>query len=238
MPPGRSTGAPHFDILTIFPRYFDSPLAESLLGRAIDRGLARVAVYDMREWADPPHRKVDDEPYGGGAGMVMMAPVVARAIEAVRGDPPGHTVLLTPSGRRFDQASAVSLARRERILLVCGRYEGIDERVAEEGLFDEEISLGDFVLSGGEAAALAIVEAVLRLVPGFVKEYESVENDSFFSGQLDYPHYTRPAVWRGREVPAVLLSGHHAEILRWRRERAAARTRERRPDLSKNRADD
>jgi tRNA (guanine37-N1)-methyltransferase len=223
-----------FDLLTIFPRYFDSPLSESLLAKAREKKIVDVAVHDIRNWAAEPHRKVDDEPYGGGAGMVMMAPVVAAAIEAVRalpGLPPGKTFCLTPDGRRFDHAAALEIARLERCLLVCGRYEGIDQRVAEAGLYDGEISLGDFVLSGGEAAALAVIEASARLAPGFVKELASVENDSFFRGSLDHPHYTRPREWRGLSVPDVLLSGHHEKIQAWRREQGERRTRERRPDL-------
>ncbi|HET7451221.1 MAG TPA: tRNA (guanosine(37)-N1)-methyltransferase TrmD [Thermoanaerobaculia bacterium] len=223
-----------FDVLTIFPRYFASPLAEGLLGKALEKGIVSVAVHDIRDWSVDPHRKVDDEAYGGGPGMVMMAPVVAAAIEAVRdlpGLPRASTYLLTPDGRRFDHAAASALAARPRVALVCGRYEGIDHRVSEAGLFDGEISLGDFVLSGGEAAALAVIEAAARLTPGFVKEAASVENDSFYRGRLDYPHYTRPAVWRGMSVPAVLLSGHHEKIEAWRREQSERRTRERRPDL-------
>jgi tRNA (guanine37-N1)-methyltransferase len=222
------------EILTIFPGYFDSPLAESLLGKAIAAGRLRVDVVDLREWASDRHRKVDDEPYGGGPGMVMMAPVLAAAIEARR-DAPGlaraWTVLMTPDGRPFDHASAVGLSRRERLLLVCGRYEGIDERVRELGLYDEEISLGDFVLPGGESAALAVTEAVTRLVPGVVGASESLENESFLRERLDYPHYTRPREFRGLSVPEVLVGGDHARIERWRRARALARTRERRPDL-------
>lgn len=223
-----------FDVLTIFPGYFASPLSESLLARAREKGIVDVVVHDIRAWAEEPHRKVDDEPYGGGAGMVMMAPVVAAAIEAVRalpGLPTARTYALTPEGRRFDHRAAAEIARQERVVLVCGRYEGIDARVAEAGLYDAEISLGDFILSGGEAAALAVVEASARLLPGFVKESASVENDSFYRGLLDHPHYTRPREWRGLSVPDVLLSGHHERIEAWRREQAARRTRERRPDL-------
>ncbi|HWC65618.1 MAG TPA: tRNA (guanosine(37)-N1)-methyltransferase TrmD [Thermoanaerobaculia bacterium] len=223
-----------FDVLSIFPRYFDSPLSESLLGKAREKGIVEVVVHDIRAWAGDPHRKVDDEPYGGGAGMVMMAPVVAAAIEAVRdlpGLPRATTFCLTPDGRRLDHAMAAEIAALPRCVLVCGRYEGIDHRVAEAGLYDGEISLGDFVLSGGEVAALAVIEASARLAPGFVKEAASVVNDSFYRPLLDHPHYTRPAVWRGLAVPDVLLSGHHGRIEAWRREQAERRTRERRPDL-------
>jgi tRNA (guanine37-N1)-methyltransferase len=224
----------HIEILTIFPRYFDSPLAESLLGKAISAGRLRVDVVDLRDFAQDRHRKVDDEPYGGGAGMVMMAPVLAAAIEARRdatGLPRAWTVLMTPDGRAFGHGAAAELSRRDRILLVCGRYEGIDERVRELGLYDEEISLGDFVLPGGESAALAVTEAVTRLVPGVVGAPESLENESFLRERLDYPHYTRPREFRGRTVPDVLVGGDHARIERWRRARALERTRERRPDL-------
>jgi tRNA (guanine37-N1)-methyltransferase len=224
----------HIEILTIFPGYFDSPLAESLLGKAIAAGTLRIDVVDLRDFATDRHRKVDDEPYGGGAGMVMMAPVLAAAIESRRdahGLPRGWTVLMTPDGRPFDHASAATLAARERVILVCGRYEGIDERVRALRLYDEEISLGDFVLPGGESAALAVTEAVTRLVPGVVGAPESLENESFLRERLDYPHYTRPREFRGLAVPDVLVGGDHARIERWRRARALERTRERRPDL-------
>ncbi|MGH9443363.1 MAG: tRNA (guanosine(37)-N1)-methyltransferase TrmD [Thermoanaerobaculia bacterium] len=223
-----------FDVLTIFPRFFDSPLSESLLARAQEKKIVEVFVHDIRSFSSDPHRKVDDEAYGGGPGMVMIAPVVAAAIEGVRGLPGlerGRTILLTPAGRRLDHGLAREISSCGRSILVCGRYEGIDHRVVEAGLCDLEISLGDFVLSGGEVAALALIEASARLAPGFVKEMESVENDSFFGGLLDYPHYTRPREWRGLEVPEVLLSGHHEEIRRWRRRRAEEMTQERRPDL-------
>ncbi|MGH9364588.1 MAG: tRNA (guanosine(37)-N1)-methyltransferase TrmD [Thermoanaerobaculia bacterium] len=225
----------HIEILTIFPGYFRSPLSESLLGKAIGAGLVEVVVTDLRDFAADRHRKVDDEAYGGGPGMVMLAPVVAAAIEARRGDPPAWTVFLTPDGRRLDQAKVAQLLERRRLLLFCGRYEGVDERVRQAGLFDEEISLGDFVLPGGEAAALAVVEAVSRLVPGVVGRAESVEAESFTSGRLDYPHYTRPREFRGLTVPDVLVSGDHAKIERWRRARALERTRSRRPDLLEDR---
>jgi tRNA (guanine37-N1)-methyltransferase len=219
------------EILTIFPGYFRSPLTESLLGKAIDGGVVDVAVTDLRDFAADRHRKVDDEAYGGGPGMVMLPAVVAAAIEARRGDPPAWTVFLTPDGKRLDQAKVGELAGRGRLLLFCGRYEGVDERARDLGLFDEEISLGDFVLPGGEAAALALVEAVTRLVPGVVGRAESVEAESFTRDRLDYPHYTRPRAFRGLAVPEVLVSGDHARIQRWRRARALERTRERRPDL-------
>jgi tRNA (guanine37-N1)-methyltransferase len=228
----------HVEILTIFPGYFESPLRESLLGKAIEAGLVSVTVTDIRAFAEGRHRKVDDEPYGGGAGMVMMAPVVTAAVEARRepeGLPRAWTVLMTPEGARLDHARASGLAGRPRVLLVCGRYEGIDERVREIGLFDEEVSLGDFVLPGGEAAALALTETVTRLVPGVVGAAESLDSESFLRERLDYPHYTRPREFRGLAVPEALLSGDHRRIVRWRAARALERTRARRPDLLERR---
>jgi tRNA (guanine37-N1)-methyltransferase len=224
-----------FEILTIFPGYFSSPLAESLLGKAIAAGLIQVNVTDLRDFSADRHHKTDDEAYGGGPGMVMLAPVVAAAVEARRGELRAWSVLLTPDGVRLDHEKVRGLARRDRLLLCCGRYEGVDERVRELGLFDEEISLGDFVLPGGELAALAVVEAVSRLVPGVVGKAESVEAESFARDRLDYPHYTRPREFRGLAVPEVLISGDHAKIARWRRARALERTRERRPDLLQKR---
>jgi tRNA (guanine37-N1)-methyltransferase len=222
------------EILTLFPGYFDSPLAESLLGKAIAAGRLEVVVTDLRAFAEGRHRPVDEAPFGGGAGMVMMAPVAAAAVEARRdapGLPRAWTVLLTPDGERLDQSAVETLASRDRILLFCGRYEGLDERARQVGLFDQEISLGDFVLPGGESAALALTEAVSRLVPGVVGSSESLEDESFSRERLDYPHYTRPREFRGLAVPDVLLSGDHAKIRRWRRARSLERTRERRPDL-------
>jgi tRNA (guanine37-N1)-methyltransferase len=221
----------HIEILTLFPGYFRSPLEESLLGRAIAAGLVEVTVTDMRLFSRDRHRKADDEPYGGGPGMVLMAPVVAEAIEARQGSPPAWRVLLTPDGRRLDQPLVEELGSKERLLLVCGRYEGIDERIRDVGLLDEEVSIGDFVLSGGEAAALVLVEALSRRVPGVVGRAESVQRESFVRDRLDHPHYTRPREYRGLAVPDVLLSGDHARIERWRRARALERTRARRPDL-------
>jgi tRNA (guanine37-N1)-methyltransferase len=223
-----------FDVVTIFPGYFASPFDESLIGRAAEAGLLELRVVDLRGFSTDPHRKVDDEPYGGGPGMVLTAPAVFAAVEALRAEadaPPPHVVFLSPQGRRFDTAIAKELAARPRVALVCGRYEGIDERTRAAGLFDEEISLGDFVLSGGEVAALAVVEAVSRYVPGVVGDSESVASDSFEDGLLDYPHYSRPRSFRGLEVPEVLFSGHHERIRLWRREQQLRATLERRPDL-------
>jgi len=225
------------DVVTIFPEALEPFLRSSLLGKAAERGLVTIAVHNLRNYTKDKHRKVDDEAYGGGPGMVMTAPVVAAAVEARRGegDSRALSVLLTPDGATLDQARVEELARRERLLLFCGRYEGLDERARRLGLFDEEISLGDFVLPGGEAAALALVEAVSRFVPGVVGRAESVERESFRKDRLDYPHYTRPRDFRGLSVPDVLVSGDHAAIERWRRARALERTRERRPDLLERR---
>ncbi len=223
-----------FDILTIFPGYFASPLSEALIGKAVEAGLLEIHVVDLREFSEDPHRKVDDEAYGGGPGMVLAAPPLFAAVEALRsesGAPVPHVVLLSPDGRRFDAETARALAGRPRVVLVCGRYEGIDERTRDAGLFDEEISLGDVVLPGGEAAALVVLEAASRFVPGVVGDPESVRADSFEDGLLDHPHYTRPREFRGLPVPEVLLSGHHERIERWRRERRLASTAARRPDL-------
>jgi tRNA (guanine37-N1)-methyltransferase len=226
------------EILTLFPDYFRSPLEASLLGRAVAAGLLEVAVSDMRGFSRDRHRKADDEPYGGGPGMVLTAPVVVEAIEGTQGEPPAWRVLLSPDGRRLDQPLVERLAARERLLLVCGRYEGIDERVRALGLLDEEISIGDFVLSGGEAAALVVVEALSRRVPGVIGQAESVERESFVRDRLDHPQYTRPREYRGLAVPQVLLSGDHARIERWRRARSLERTRARRPDLLERRPEE
>ena len=221
-----------FDIVTIFPGYFASPLSEALVGKAVDAGLLEIHLLDLRAFSDDPHRKVDDEAYGGGPGMVLAAPPVFAAVEALRAEaPPPHVILLSPQGRRFDAAAARELAGRARVSLVCGRYEGIDERTREAGLFDEELSIGDVVLAGGEAAALVVVEAVSRFVPGVVGDPDSVRADSFVEGLLDHPHYTRPREFRGMAVPEVLLSGHHERIETWRRERRLLATAEKRPDL-------
>jgi tRNA (guanine37-N1)-methyltransferase len=225
-----------FDIVTIFPGYFASPLGESLVARALDSGRLDIRLVDLRSFSEDPHRKVDDEPYGGGPGMVLAAPPVFAAVEALRseeGSIPPWVVFLSPQGRRFDARVAREYAGRGRVALVCGRYEGIDERTRQAGLFDEELSLGDFVLSGGEAAALAVVETVSRFVPGVVGDQESVVKDSFEDGLLDHPHFTRPREVRGLSVPEVLFSGHHERIRLWRREQQLRETLLRRPDLAR-----
>jgi len=218
------------EVLTLFPRMIAAPLEESLLGKAREKGLVRVQVTDIREFAPGKHRVTDDVPYGGGAGMVMKPEPLVAAIEAARERLPGaHVVLMSPQGRKFDHSLAEELARREKLVFVCGRYEGVDERVIS--FVDEEISLGDFVLSGGEFAALAVIDAIARLVPGVMGNAESVQIESFREGLLEGPHYTRPPEFRGLKVPEILLSGDHAKIAQWRKEQALARTRERRPDL-------
>ncbi len=222
------------DVVTIFPRMVEAPLAEGIVRRACDKGLARIRVRDLRDFTDDRHRTVDDAPFGGGPGMVMKAPPFLRAAEAatagVAPDARRKVVLLTPRGRRLDQALAAELATLDHLLLLCGRYEGVDERVVEI-LGAEEISLGDFVLTGGETAALAVIEATVRLVPGALGDEGSAAEDSFSDGLLDWPHYTRPAELAGRPVPPVLLSGDHGKIRRWRRSEALRATRDRRPDL-------
>ena len=218
------------DILTIFPGVFESPLRESLLGKAIEAGVLEVRVHDIRDSTTDKHRQVDDESYGGGPGMVMKPEPVFAAVAALD-EGAKRVLLLSPAGRRLDQALVRELAEEPWLVLICGRYEGVDERVVE-GLPAEEVSIGDYVLSGGEAPALVLLEAVTRLVPGVIGRGESHERDSFGAdGMLDHPHYTRPAEFRGMRVPDVLLSGNHAEIERWRREAAIEKTRRMRPDL-------
>jgi tRNA (guanine37-N1)-methyltransferase len=221
-----------FDIITIFPSMIEAGLGEGVVSRGVERGLLDVAVHDLRHWTTDRHRTVDDIPYGGGPGMVMKAEPLMRAVDEVKATRgvPDTIVLLSPQGRTFTQAEAVRFARLGHIALLCGRYEGMDERVRDL-VATEEISIGDYVLSGGELAALVIVDAVSRLVPGVVGDEQSVAQDSFARGLLDYPHYTRPAEIAGHRVPDVLLSGHHADVRRWRRKAALARTLERRPDL-------
>jgi tRNA (guanine37-N1)-methyltransferase len=218
------------DVLTIFPGIFESPLRESLLGKAIEKGLLDVRVHDIRDHTTDKHRQVDDESYGGGPGMVMKPEPIFAAVEALEPDPK-RVLLLSPAGRRLDQALVRELVAEPWLVLIAGRYEGVDERVVE-GLGAEEVSIGDYVLSGGEVPALVVLEAVTRLVPGVIGREESHERDSFgHDGLLDHPHYTRPPEFRGMAVPEVLLSGNHAEIERWRREAAREKTRRNRPDL-------
>ncbi|MDE3156696.1 MAG: tRNA (guanosine(37)-N1)-methyltransferase TrmD [Acidobacteriota bacterium] len=221
-----------FDIITIFPRMVEGPLGEGIIRRAMDRGVLDIRVHDLRDFTEDRHRVVDDMPYGGGPGMVLKPEPLFRAIEAA-GRPDGGpqaVVLMSPQGRRFCQAEAERLSRLSHVVLVCGRYEGIDERVREQ-LATDEISIGDYVLSGGELPALVVLDAVARLVPGVVGDEQSVAGDSFARGLLDFPHYTRPASFRGADVPEVLLSGNHAAVRHWRKRQAVARTLARRPDL-------
>ncbi len=218
------------EVLTLFPRLVAAPLEESILGKAQEKGLLRARVTDIREFAEGRHHVTDDSPYGGGAGMVMKPEPLVAAIEAARARAPAARVLLmSPQGPRFDQRKAAELVAREQLIFVCGRYEGVDERVL--GFIDEEISLGDFVLTGGELAALAVIDAVARLVPGVLGNDESAVHESFTLDLLEGPHYTRPPEFRGLRVPDALLSGDHARIARWRRQQALLRTRARRPDL-------
>jgi tRNA (guanine37-N1)-methyltransferase len=220
-----------FHVLTIFPGIFEGPLRWGLLARAGERGLVRVAVHDVRDHAVGPHRSTDDYPYGGGGGMVMRPEPLFAAVEAARAHgAQGPAILMTPQGEVFTHRVARELAALSGMILICGRYEGVDERV-REGLADREISIGDYVLMGGETAALVVMEAVARLVPGVLGNDGSAASDSFEGGVLEHPQYTRPPVFRGMAVPAVLLSGDHGEIASWRRREALRRTMERRPDL-------
>ncbi len=220
-----------FDILTLFPRMFFSPFQESILGRAIEKGFVQIRIINIRDFALDRHQVVDDAPYGGGQGMVMKAEPIGRAIEWVKSeDASARVVYLTPQGRPFDQERAQELSSFDHLTLLCGRYEGVDERVRE--LFiDEEISIGDYVLTGGEFAAMVVVDAISRLLPGVLGSDRSAIEDSFFNSLLEYPQYTRPFDFGGSTVPEVLLSGNHSAISRWRRKEALKRTRTRRPDL-------
>ena len=214
-------------VLTIFPGYFSSPLGVGVVGRAIEAGLLDIQTIDLRDYTTGVHRAVDDAPYGGGAGMVMMIDPLAKALEPLADT---TRVLMTPVGARLDQATLDRFAGMDHLTLVCGRYEGIDERVVEH-FIDEEVSVGDFVLPGGEAAALSIIEGVARLLPGVLGNDQSTEDESFRDSLLGEPLYTRPAVYRGWKVPEVLLSGDHARIEAWKAEQRLERTKERRPDL-------
>ena len=221
-----------FDIVTIFPRMVEAGLAEGVISRGVDRGLLDIKVHDLRDYTADRHRSVDDVPYGGGPGMVMKPEPLARAVEDIRarrGDP-DTVVLLSPQGRRFTQAEAARMSALRHVVLLCGRYEGMDERIRTL-VATEELSIGDYVLSGGELPALVIVDAISRLVPGVVGDTRSVEQDSFSRGLLDYPHYTRPSEFSGAKVPEVLMSGHHEQVRRWRKKTAIQRTLERRPEL-------
>jgi tRNA (guanine37-N1)-methyltransferase len=222
------------DILTLFPSMFTGPFDESIIRRAIDNNIVSIVIHNLRDWGLGKHKMVDDYPFGGGAGMVMKIEPISEAIEAIKGregsDSSAPVILLTPQGRVFNQKIAAELAKSDRLILLCGHYEGIDERVREH-LATDEISIGDYVLTGGELAAMVIVDAVVRHLPGVLGSDESAEDDSHTTGLLEYPQYTRPPVYQGWEVPQVLLSGNHAQIARWRREQSILRTFLRRPDL-------
>ena len=222
------------DIVTLFPSMLEAPLAGSILGRARARGLVDIRVHDLRAHAEGRHRATDEPPFGGGGGMILKPEPLAAAIDALRpADPaeaPAHVILLGPAGRRFTQAAARELARRPHLVLVCGRYEGVDERVSEQ-LVDEEMSIGDYVLTGGEPAALVVADAVTRLLPGVLGDEDASARDSFARGLLEHPQYTRPEVFRGSSVPDVLRSGDHGRIARWRTLMSLWRTWQRRPDL-------
>jgi tRNA (guanine37-N1)-methyltransferase len=218
------------DVFTIFPAILEAPLRESLLGRAIEEGLLDVRIHDLRTWSSDRHRSVDDEAYGGGPGMVLKPEPIFAAVESLDPDR-GRVLLLSPAGRRLEQSFVRELAREEHLTFLCGRYEGVDERVVE-GLPAEEVSIGDYVLAGGEVPALVVIEAVTRLIPGVIGKEASHERDSFAEpGVLDHPHYTRPPEFRGMTVPEVLRSGDHGAVERWRREAAREKTSRNRPDL-------
>jgi tRNA (guanine37-N1)-methyltransferase len=224
----------NFVVLTLFPGILEGPLNESILKRGRDKGLLNVAVRNIRDYTEDKHKTADDSPYGGGAGMVLKPGPIFSAIEAIQAESPGErllTILLSPQGGLFDQKRAEALSEEtRRIVLLCGHYEAIDERVVE-ALVDEELSIGDYVLTGGELAALVVIDAATRLLPGVLGDEESAYRDSFGDGLLDNPHYTRPAEFRGRKVPEVLLSGNHADIETWRRREALKATLMKRPDL-------
>ncbi len=221
-----------FVLVTIFPEFFESPLQAGLLGKALEKGILNVERVNLRDYTHDRHNTVDDSPYGGGPGMVMKIEPLAEALDDVKKKwPIRKTVLLSPRGRTFNQKVAAEIVGWEEVCFICGRYEGVDERLVEGGFVDEELSIGDFVLNGGETAALAVLETCSRLLPGMVGNALSVEYDSYTSGLLDYPHYTKPREFRGLGVPDVLLSGNHAEIDLWRRKQALRATRDRRPDL-------
>jgi len=223
------------DVLTLFPQMFESPLSHSILKRAQDSGIVDIALANIRDFAADRYKKVDDKPYGGGPGMVMMPQPVFDCFEHVRKLSPeeGRVILLTPQGQKFDHAKALQLSKEKRLILVAGRYEGFDERI-RIGLDAEQLSIGDFVLSGGELAAMVVVDAVVRLLSGALGDQDSPKDESFSDGLLEYPQYTRPEDFRGIKVPDILLSGDHAKIAQWRREQALERTKKWRPDLLKN----
>ena len=222
-----------FDILTLFPGIFESPIKESMIKRAVEAGLIRVNIVNIRDFAPGKHSQADDRPYGGGSGMVLKVEPIVGAIRSLTQDAPRkpHVVLLSPKGRTFDQEKAEQLVRHERLSLVCGHYEGVDQRIADHYV-DDEVSVGDFVLTGGEIAALVILDAVTRLIPGVLGNVDSLKEESFCDGLIEYPQYTRPVEFEGHGVPEVLLSGNHGQIQDWRKSEALRRTKEHRPDLA------
>jgi len=224
------------DVLTLFPEMFAGPLDVSIVWRARKSGLLDLRVYNLRDWTHDRHKTVDDRPFGGGAGMVMKPEPLYEAVEALGGEG-AHVILLGPAGRPFTQAIAREVAQRQHVVLICGSYEGVDERV-REGLVDDELSIGDYVLTNGGLPAMVVIDAVTRLLPRALGDEQSAADESFSHGLLEYPHYTRPAEFRDMKVPEVLLSGHHAEIEKWRAAQARRRTAERRPDLLKRTTDD
>ncbi len=223
------------DILTLFPKMFEGPISESLIGKARNKGLIDICVRDLRSYSSEKHGKVDDKEFGGGPGMLIQVEPIYRAVKEIASAKRSKTkpcvVYLSPQGKKLNQKLALDLSKKKHLILLCGHYEGIDERAME--WVDEEISIGDYVLTGGEIPAMVLTDAVARLVPGVVKEWDSIENDSFFKNSLDYPHYTRPQKFLNYEVPSVLLSGNHKEIAKWRNESSQKRTLEKRPDLMK-----
>lgn len=222
----------HIAVLTLFPSMFEGVLGESILKLAVERNLVRIELHNLRDWGLGSRRTVDDRPYGGGPGMVLRPEPLFAAIEEITGgEQDWHTVLLTPQGRKYSQAVATELAAREKILLVCGHYEGFDERV-RTGLAVDEISAGDYVTTGGELPAMIVIDTVVRQIPGVLGNESSTDEESFRGGLIEYPQYTRPPEFRGMKVPDILLSGNHAEIAKWRGEQSLDRTRKRRPDLT------
>lgn len=217
------------DILTLFPEMFEAVFSTSMLGRARENGLLTIKTHDIRAYADNKHHKTDDYPFGGGAGMVMMAQPIYDCMEAVQGGESVHRILLTPRGKVLDGARARELAKMDRLILLCGHYEGVDERVMD--IIDEEISIGDYVLTGGELPAMVLVDCLARFIPGVLGCEESAEDESHSNGLLEYPQYTRPADFRGKQVPEILLNGHHAKIRMWRQEQALEKTKKMRPEL-------
>ena len=219
-----------FDIITIFPDFFTSPFKYGVISKAIEKGIIKINIHDLRDYSGNKHRKIDDRPFGGGAGMVFMVEPIYNALKEIK-DEKSHTILLSPSGELFNQKKAKALSKKEKIIIICPRYEGVDERV--KNFIDEEISIGDYIITGGEPAALVLVEAISRYVKGVVGKEESVKNESFENGLFDYPQYTQPREFMGMKVPEVLLSGNHKKIEEWRKKKALEITLKRRGDLIK-----